>query len=44
MELSKLLGDLEAEVEKKFERMEEAQEELDALMESYEVKIKALEG
>jgi len=44
MELSKLLGDPEAEVEKKFERMETAQEELDTLMEVYEVKIKALEG
>ncbi len=44
MELSKLVSDLEAEVEAKFERMEEAQAELDALMETYEVKLKALEG
>ncbi len=44
MELSKLVSDLEAEVEVKFERMEEAQAELDALMETYEVKLKALEG
>jgi len=44
MELSKLVSDLEAEVEAKFERMEEAQTELDALMETYEVKLKALEN
>ena len=44
MEVSKLVADLEAEVEAKFERMEEAQTELDALMEEFEVRIKALEG
>jgi len=44
MEVSKLVADLETEVEQKFERMEVAQTELDALMEEYEVKIKALEG
>ena len=44
MEVSKLVADLEAEVEKKFERMEEAQSELDALVEEFEVKIKALES
>jgi len=44
MEVSKLVSDLEAEVEAKFERMEEAQTELDALVEEFEVRIKALEG
>ncbi len=44
MELSKLASDLEIEVEAKFERMEAAQVELDALMEQYEVKLKALES
>jgi len=44
MEVSKLVADLESEVEVKFERMEVAQTELDALMAEYEVKLKALEG
>jgi len=44
MEVSKLVADLEAEVEAKFERMEQAQTELDTLMEEFEVRIKELEG
>ncbi|MGB5965203.1 MAG: ATP-binding cassette domain-containing protein [Sulfurimonadaceae bacterium] len=44
MELSQLVSKLETEVEEKFERMESAQTELDALMAEYEEKLVALEG
>lgn len=44
MELSKLVSDEENEVEAKFERLEEAQNELDEITQDYEEKLEALEA
>ena len=44
MELSKLVSDEENAVEAKFERLEEAQNELDEITQSYEEKLAELEG
>ncbi len=44
MELSKLVSQEENEVEEKFERLEDAQNELDEIIQSYEVKLSELDG
>ncbi|MBU0720353.1 ABC-F family ATP-binding cassette domain-containing protein [bacterium] len=44
MELSQLVSKTENEVEKKFERLEVVQTQLDALLETYEQKLAELEG
>ena len=44
MELSKLVAEEENEVEVKFERLEEAQNEFDEITDAYEEKLAELEG
>lgn len=43
MELSKLVSDMETQVEEKFERLEVVQTELDEILQEYEVKLADLE-
>ena len=44
MELSKIIGDLEKEVEEQFERLEVVQTELDEILEKYDSKLSELDG
>ncbi|OQX59457.1 MAG: hypothetical protein B5M52_03285 [Helicobacteraceae bacterium 4484_230] len=44
MDLSQLVSKEESEIEEKFERLETAQNELDKLLELYDVKLAALES